>query len=177
MQVQHITLKCFAAKVLLAMTWAAMAACTQVEANPGRQAGFVGQPMTEAPAKGNGSGIAVAYAVEPSAAAGLPANVTLDFSGVTDPAATVRLTADADLQLGAEEAVSQSLALGQSWRVVRPVPASEGVQYLNVFTTQNGWTSAVSIPVVTGKGAAKMQPMGAAKTDASGEAIIAIPVH
>ena len=88
---------------------------------------------------------------------GQAATLVIQFDNITDPAGgSARFTADTGLTLvGAEEV---RLPAGQATTVtVRATPASEGIAYVNVFTTQNGMSSATSIPVRVGEAAAKLR--------------------
>ena len=56
-------------------------------------------------------------------------------------------------------------------------PASEGIAYLNVFTTQNGVTSATSIPVRVGGAAPKLPRAGELQKTPAGDAVISMPAR
>ncbi len=113
------------------------------------------------------------YRVDASAGAGQPASVRLIFSGVTDPDASVRFTADASLSSPA----SAGLPIGTSELTLRIVPSSDGLFYLNAFISQRGATSVVSIPVSSGKAEPKLKSMGESKPTPDGEKIIPLPVR
>lgn len=133
--------------------------------------------MTRAVKKPNGSGIDVQYAVDGSPQIGRNTAVTLRFDGITDPAGgSVRFSADAGLTLTG--AGSVPLPVGVVTTVtVQAAPASEGIAYLNVFTTQNGVTSATSVPIRVGKSDPSMRSNGDARKTPAGEAVISMPVR
>ncbi len=58
---------------------------------------------------------------------------------------------------------------------VQATPTSEGIAYVNVFTTQNGVTSVTSIPLRAGTAAAKLRPGGDLKKVPAGESVISMP--
>jgi hypothetical protein len=130
-------------------------------------------PMKSAPMKGNGSGVAVQYRVDGTPAVGTPVRIVLSFGGVTDPAgAALRLTTEGGLQMDAAASATATLPAGQTTTVsVDVVPSAEGIAYLHVFTTQNGATSATSIPVQVGKVPATLPAAADMKQDAGGNKI------
>ncbi|MEJ8859040.1 hypothetical protein WKW79_31025 [Variovorax robiniae] len=135
----------------------------------------VKRKLTRAATKKNGSGVDVQYSVDAPVKVGQAATVVIQFEDITDPAGgSVRFTADAGLTLvGADEA---RLPAGQTTTLtVRATPASEGIAYINVFTTQNGMTSATSIPVTTGEAAPKLRSAGELQKLPSGDAVISMP--
>ncbi|VTU16801.1 hypothetical protein SRS16CHR_01867 [Variovorax sp. SRS16] len=133
--------------------------------------------MTTAPSKVNGSGVTVQYRVDPLPQAGQATSIVLSFDGITDPAgATVQLRSDAGLKLGSA-ATTRTLPAGEvsNW-TVEVVPAAQGIGYLHVFTTQNGTTSSISIPVQVGKAPPSMPSMGELKAGPGTEKILSMPV-
>ena len=56
------------------------------------------------------------------------------------------------------------------------VPSAQGIGYLHVFTTQNGATSATTIPVQVGKAPTSLPAAGELKQDAAGEKIRSMQV-
>lgn len=143
-------------------------------ATPGQPASAA--DFATAPQKSNGSRVAVRYRVAPAASAGAPATISLTFSGVTDAAASVRFSSDAGLRLLASPA-PVPLPAGSSEIEIQAVAEADLLFYLNVFTTQNGITSAISVPVTTGNRKPKLDPMGEMKPSAPGEKIISMPVR
>lgn len=131
-----------------------------------------------APRKSNGSGIEVQFRIDGAARIGEALPVALSFDGVTDTTgARVRFTVDAGLSLPATYAGEFKLPAGASspTLTVPVTPTSEGLAYLNVFTTQHGLTSASAIAVQVGKtGALKLR--GELKSTPSGDRILTIPV-
>ena len=143
-------------------------------AAPGQPATGVG--FVTAVQKSNGSRVVVRYKVSPASSVGVPVTVNLTFSAVNDAAANVRFTSDVGLRLIASQA-PMPLPMGSSELEIQAVPESDGLFYINVFTTQNNATSAMSIAVGVGNGKPKLDSMGATKPSAAGEKIISIPVR
>jgi hypothetical protein len=134
-------------------------------------------PMKSAPMKSNGSGVAVQYRVDGTPEVGATVRVVLSFDGITDPAgAALRLTTEGGLAMGATPA-AVTLPAGQATTItVEVVPSAQGIGYLHVFTTQNGATSATSIPVQVGKAPTSLPAAGELKQDAAGEKIRSMQV-
>jgi hypothetical protein len=126
--------------------------------------------------KPNGSGIAVRYRVDGAVVAHQPIMITLIFDGVKNDAATVHFTADTELQFGDLSALV-TLPQGSSQIDLRVTPQSDGLFYVNVFTSQAGATSVISVPVLSGSVDPKLRKLGESKPAAGGERIISLPVH
>lgn len=118
--------------------------------------------------KSNGSGVQVSYRADGLARVGQPFAVTLYFAAVTDAEATVRLAADAGLQMSVTEAAIP-LSLGTSELALTVTPVADGLAYLNVFTSQNGAGGVTSIPVQTGDAAPRLPSRGELKPSVDGE--------
>lgn len=125
--------------------------------------------------KPNGSRITVRYRVEGTATINQPVTITLVFDVVTDDTATVRLTADPELLMSGV-AAKVTLPKGSSELSLQATPRSDGLFYVNVFTTQAGATSVISVPVQSGNTAPKLSQQGEAKQAPDGERLIALPV-
>jgi uncharacterized membrane protein len=99
----------------------------------------------------------------------------LQFDGVTDPdGATVRFSTDAGLTLSGSR--HPGAADGKRTTATVTVASErEGLAYLNVFITQNGAMSAISIPIQTGATAPSMKGAGEVKSSSEGEKIISSP--
>ncbi len=133
--------------------------------------------LTRAAVKKSGSGVDVQYSVDDSVNVGQGAAVVIQFGNISDPAGgSARFTADAGLTLvGADEL---RLPAGQTTTVtVRATPASEGIAYINVFTTQNGMSSATSIPVRVGGATPKLRSAGELQKLPAGDAVISMPAR
>jgi hypothetical protein len=134
-----------------------------------------GAPMTTVARKPNDSGVTLQFRLDATPQVGRGTPVVLQFGGVTDPeGATVRLSADDGLTLSG----SDSLTLPTGKRTsatVTVVSEREGLAYLNVFITQKGAVSAVSIPIQTGTAAPVMKSSGELKSTPDGENIITMP--
>ncbi|RST47461.1 hypothetical protein [Variovorax sp. DXTD-1] len=133
-------------------------------------------PLTTAPQKPGSSGVKLQYRLESTPQLGRATVVVLQFDGVTaTDGATVRLVADSGLTLQG----SSTLALPagkRSTATVAVVSEAEGLAYLNVFITQDGASSAVSIPVQTGAVAPTLKSTGEMKSTPDGDSIITMPV-
>jgi len=133
-------------------------------------------PMTTAPQKPGSSGVKLQYRLESTPQLGRATAVALQFDDVTAAdGATVRLVADSGLTLQG----SSTLALPagkRSTATVAVVSEVEGLAYLNVFITQDGASSAVSIPIQTGSVAPTLKSTGEMKPTPSGDSIITMPV-
>jgi len=134
-----------------------------------------GGPMTTAARKPNDSGVTLKFRLDATPQVGRGTPVVLQFSGVTDPeGATVRLSADDGLTVSGSD--SLTLPTGKRTSVtVTVVSEREGLAYLNVFITQKGAVSAVSIPIQTGAAAPVMKSSGELKSTPDGENIITMP--
>lgn len=166
-----------ASVVILALAFAAPPAVLADAPGPAAKPAPKQVAMTRAAKKANGSGVDVQYAVDGLPQVGRNTAVTIRIDGVTDPAgATVRFTADAGLALsGAAEVRAPAGTV--TTVTVQAAPGSEGIAYLNVFTTQNGATSATSIPVQVGKGVPTMGTSGELKKTPAGEPVISMPAR
>lgn len=132
-------------------------------------------PWVTTSRKPNDSGVKLQYRLAGAPQAGRSTVVILQFDGVSDPAgASVTLTVDAGLTLASS--ASLSVPAGQrSDTSVTVVSQGDGLAYLNVFITQGGRTSAISIPIQTGTTAPAMKASGDIKTLPDGENIISLP--
>lgn len=149
-------------------------ACAQADAPV---TGAKSPAMTRAVKKPNGAGIDVQYAVDGTPEIGRATTVTLRFDGITDPAGgSVRFSADAGLTLAG--AAAAALPAGTATAVtVQVTPASDGIAYLNVFTTQHGVTSATSVPIGVGKAVPALRSSGELKKTPAGEPVISMPAR
>ncbi|MBU1361221.1 MAG: hypothetical protein KKC85_01830 [Gammaproteobacteria bacterium] len=134
------------------------------------------QKMTQSVMKANGSGVSVDYRVDGPQAVGQPASIVIEFDQITDPSgASVRFTASGGAVINGADTGSRTLAPGvKTTLTMSVVPPADGVGYLNVFTTQNGTTSAASIAV--GKPPATMPSSGDLKQTPGGDSVITMPV-
>jgi len=120
-----------------------------------------------------GSGVTVAHTVPARIGVGETVTVRLRISGVTaadgatvevrDPATKVTL-------------LSTQLAQGEQRTVDLPYTGrSDGMQYLDVTTTQGGRSTVVSVPLAVGSGQVRLKTEGERRTTADGEAVISLP--
>ncbi|TSD57156.1 hypothetical protein FFI97_023745 [Variovorax sp. KBS0712] len=173
-----------AAALTAGLALSALSACALADGMPPTRttaklspAGLKGSatPWVTASRKPNDSGVKLQYRLGGAPQAGKPTVVVLQFDGVSDPAgASVALTVDAGLTLSGS--ASLSLPPGQrSDASVTVVSQGEGLAYLNVFITQGGRTSAISIPIQTGAAAPAMKAGGEIKSLPGGDNIISLP--
>lgn len=133
-------------------------------------------PMTTAPQKPGSSGVKLQYRLEATPQVGRATPVVLQFEGVTDAdGATVRLSADSGLTLQGSSTLKLPTGKRTTATVV-VVSETEGLAYLNVFISQGGASSAVSVPVQTGTAAPSLKSTGEMKATPNGESIITMPV-
>lgn len=128
---------------------------------------------TVAPSKHAGSGVVMRYSVPPKIAIGETVTVQLSFSGVSAPDG-----ASVEIAEAGTRRVLSSLRLAPG--VQREVEVSytglvDGMQYLNVTTTQAGRVTVQSVPLAVGSGKAAMKPAGTRQVTPSGEAVISLP--
>lgn len=132
-------------------------------------------PMTTAARKANDSGVTLQFRLDGVPQVGRGTAIVLQFDGVTDPAgATVRLSADAGLAISGSDSLTLPVAK-RTTTTVTVVSDREGLAYVNVFITQKGAMSAISIPVQTGTAVPVMKSSGELKPTPDGENIITMP--
>jgi len=133
-------------------------------------------PMTTAPQKPGSSGVKLQYRLEGTPQVGRATPIVLQFEGVTDAdGAAVRLSADSGLTLQGGSTLTLPAGKRTTATVV-VVSEAEGLAYLNVFISQGGASSAVSVPVQTGAVAPALKSTGEMKSTPGGESIITMPV-
>lgn len=125
-------------------------------------------------AKRGGSGVNVAYRIEGAARPNAPARITVELSGVTAPeGASASFSAEAPVWL---HSAAVGLKPNQTNTATLELTApSDGMYYVNVFTTQAGRSSVVQIPVKVGAGAARLEKQGTVQTTPGGERVISLP--
>lgn len=130
---------------------------------------------TLASRKANDSGVAMTYSMGATPQLGQATPVVLQFYGVTHAnGAAVQLSAESGLSIQGSRAFT--LPSGKRTTVTVPVLSeSEGRSYLNVFITQGGGRSAISVPIQTGTTGALMKPSGELQRNSRGEKIISMP--
>lgn len=133
-------------------------------------------PMAAASQKPGNSGVKLQYRLEAAPQLGRATPIVLQFDGVTAAdGAAVRLSADSGLTVQGSSTLT--LPAGKRTTVtVVVVSETEGLAYLNVFITQDGASSAVSIPVQTGTVAPALKSTGEMKSTPDGDSIITMPV-
>lgn len=162
---------------------AALAACAWADApSPNaKPAAKAKATWVAAARKHNGSGVELSYTVPATLTAGQAAEVQLRFNDVKKDDASVKITAPAGVALASttsNAALNADMVLprGQTTVVTLQVtPSADGLQYLNVFTTQSGRSSAQSIPLQVGSSANKLEASGKPETTPAGEKVISLP--
>ena len=133
-------------------------------------------PMTTAPQKPGSSGVRLQYRLDATPQVGRATPVVLQFDDVTEAeGATVRLSTDRGLTLQGNSTLTLPPGKRTTATVV-VVSEAEGLAYLNVFITQGGASSAISIPVKTGTAAPALKSTGEIKPTPDGDRIITMPV-
>jgi hypothetical protein len=176
---QHLptALNCGVAALSLAASGWAMASGLDVATAPAAQANAKTQSQTSAKVvarmKANGSGVIVNAAVPTKVAVGQTVSVRLNFNGVGAEGATAEVR-----EAGANGRVLLSAQLpgGKEYSADVPYQAqNDGMQYLDVTTTQNGRTSIQQVAVAVGSGQMKLKPSGTAVVTPTGERLVTVP--
>lgn len=136
---------------------------------------------TLAPAKPQGSGIVLRHDVPTRLSVGQTATVRLRFDRVSADGARVELKAPDGVTITlADGSAATSVALPRDRATtleLRVTPQADGVHYLDVFTSQNGRSSAQSVALKVGTAAAAMKRNGVAQTTPAGEKVISLPAQ
>jgi hypothetical protein len=126
-------------------------------------------------AKKGGSGVSVAYRIEGVARPNVPADITVELSGVgTQEGATASFSAEEPARLSGPATLNlrPNQTNTASLQVTAP---SDGMYFVNVTTTQAGRSSVVQIPVKVGAGTPKLEKHGTVQTAPDGERVISLP--
>ena len=123
--------------------------------------------------KHTGSGIVLRYAVPDKMAVGETVIVRLQFSGVSSPeGATVEVRDPATRTT----LLTLRLEQGEQRTVELPyVGRADGMQFIDVASTQAGRATMQSLALRVGSGQLKLKAEGQRGTTASGEAVISLP--
>jgi len=133
-------------------------------------------PMTAAVQKPGGSGVKLQYRLDATPQVGRATPIVLQFDDITEAeGATVRLRADRGLTIHGNSTLTLPKGKRTTATVV-VVSEAEGLAYLNVFITQGGASSAVSVPIRTGTAAPALKSTGEMKPVPGGDSIITMPV-
>lgn len=143
----------------------ALSACAAGHVAPKVAGAFV-----DAPVKVNGAAVSVRYRVSPESALGESVPVEFTFDKARE-GARVEFAAGAGLAL--DSAARVDLPAGSSSATVIVRPTAPGRLYLNVFVSQDGRRSAISVPVQVGQKAAAQKATPAANDD---DDVILLPV-
>lgn len=135
----------------------------------------------QAAAKHGGSGVNLRYAVPESLQPNQAGSLQLQFGGITDDDARVELRTPAGVTLtDASGAALTGAALprGQITTLsLNVTAATDGMQFVDVFTTQGGRSSAQSVPLKVGKGELVMKKSGDLRIEPNGERVISMPAQ
>jgi hypothetical protein len=135
----------------------------------------------QAAAKHGGSGVNLRYSVAESLQPNQAGSLQLQFGGITDDDARVELRAPTGVTLtDASGAALTSAALprGQITTLSLNVnAAADGMQFIDVFTTQGGRSSAQSVPLKVGKGELALKKSGDLRIEPNGERVISMPAQ
>lgn len=121
--------------------------------------------------KANGSRIGVRYTLQGTPAVGSPLRIVLAFSNVGGAGGAASLVAEPGLTL-LSAPDRRVLPSGASTWTVEVQPQADGWAYLNVLTTQDGATSALSIPLKVGAATEKLPASPLLKEGAQGERLL-----
>jgi hypothetical protein len=164
---------------LATFTFSAAHAAAPAEPGKGKAAAAAAASDKSGPAwqtavsKHNGSGVALRYAVPDKVAVGETATVRLQFAGITATDG-----AGVEIRDPATRAVLLTLRLAPGEQRVVEIPyssRSDGMQFIDVTTTQAGRATVQSVPVKVGSGELRLKPEGQRRTGADGEAVISLP--
>lgn len=123
--------------------------------------------------KHTGSGVVLRYAVPDKMAVGEAVTVRLQFSGVSAPDGASVEVRD---PVARTTLLALRLAQGEQRTVELPFAGrADGMQYIDITTTQAGRMTVVSVPLRVGTGELKLKPEGQRSTTAGGEAVISLP--
>lgn len=152
---------------------AAASASDRTAAGPTPGAGKPTPAWQSVSGKHTGSGVVLRYAVPDKLAVGEAVTVRLQLSGVTSAdGATVEVRDRAARAV----LLTQPLAAGEERTLEIPYTGrTDGMQFIDVTTTQAGRVTVVSVPLRVGTGELKSKPEGQRRTTASGEAVISLP--
>ena len=168
------------AKAVSAVMFVLLGSCMVVHAEtPAAPIAAPKHPVMKlAPSKSNGSGIALSYSVDGTPRVGQSVRVVMQLDGIIDSAGgTLRISADAGLAV-APSVDTVVLPAGEVTTLSFAVtPSTTGTAYVHVFTTQHGATSAVSIPIQTGKAVDALPKSSAMKEGGAGEKMIVLPAR
>lgn len=160
----------------------ALAPCVWADASKAQVAGHAAEQNTKtswvtAARKQNGSGVMLRYSVPTVLNAGQTATVQIRFSNVTKNDASVKVTPPASVTMTGDASVmtGKALPLGSTTLTLQVTPSADGLEYLNVFTTQGGRSSAQSIPLQVGSAKAELKNKNKVETTPEGEKVISMP--
>lgn len=164
--------------VAAALPMAAAAADAKPQARSAAKARTV---WVQAADKHGGSGIKLRYSMADGLQPNQPGTLQLRFSGIGEDDARVELRAPAGTTItDASGAALTGVALprGQATTLsLNVTAAADGMQFIDVFTTQGGRSSAQSVPLKVGKGELALQKTGTLRVEPNGERVISLPAQ
>ncbi len=129
--------------------------------------------------KANGSGVRFSANTPKTMAIGQPTRVMLNFDAVSTDGAVAKLQVPAGMTVTrADGSALGEIALerGRATNVEAFVTAQgDGMQYLDVVTSQGGRASVQSVALKVGSGAVSLKSNGNLVTTPSGEKVISMP--
>lgn len=164
----------FAVGLLWASAPAHAGAAGATEATkPGTATASEGKATVMQRSKGNQSGVIVRPTVPEKLAVGETATLRLHLSGVNAAeGATVEVR-----DLAARVTVA-SVRLAQGEQRTLEIPytgRADGMQFMDVITTQAGRSTVHTVPIRVGTGEVRLKPHGQRHTTADGQAVISLP--
>lgn len=140
------------------------------------------KPMwVQAAAKHGGSGISLRYSVPDAVQPNQPIALQLQFGGVGEDDARVELRAPAGTTItdaGGAAVTGLTLPRGQTTTLSLTVTGTaDGMQFIDVFTTQGGRSTAQSVPLKVGKGELSLKKTGTLRVEPNGERVISLPAQ
>jgi hypothetical protein len=163
---------------------ALLAPCAWADLSTAPVAGYEAKTKTKttwvtAARKHNGSGVTMSYSVPKVLNAGQMATVQIRLSNVKKTDASVKVTPPASVTLTGNTSVvtGMALPLGSTTVTLQVTPSVDGLEYLNVFTTQGGRTSVQAIPLQVGSAPPALKTQNKIETTPDGEKVISLPAQ
>ena len=119
------------------------------------------------------SGVVVQHSVPDKIAIGETVTLQLQFSGVTAADGAMVEVRDPSTH---DTLVSVRLAQGEQRTIELPyMSRTDGMQFVDITSTQGGRTSVESVALRVGSGELRLKPQGSRQTTATGENVISLP--
>jgi hypothetical protein len=119
------------------------------------------------------SGVVVQYGVPDTIAVGETVTLRLQFSGVTAADGATIEVRDPSTR---DTLVSARLFQGEQRTIELPYTSrTDGMQFVDITTTQAGRSTVQSVPLRVGSGELRLKPAGKKITTTTGENVISLP--